>query len=641
MKGRRVKFVWGASRVIQGRWHLGLIGIYERRPGVPDSGLAISVRGLLVAFVALVLAAYIGAASILYWIWQRNGFIELGLADALLYPIRRQEVSAAKGRTFLVRGKELFRTGKYLDAATLLRHGLARQPRDFVARRQLAQFYLMANQRPLALKVLQDGLGPEYPGRTYLELLFEAADQGEGYDLIVTTCTGYAAALKEAEADRDRRWLAGRKFGALIAGGRGEDALAFAEELDDGAQAREFRVLALLALHRAADALRRLDEWPAGAGAEAQVVLRLRVRALGEAGRIDEMERAVAQLHGMAPSEPNALAYGVVQLALASRDDVAARAFENYLFRFGGSPANIAMLADPLAEIGHLPLLQRCVDAATERGYPQGRLQMQVVQTLLQRGEWAPAASLLEGIEPARDRGAAVTQAWREWVRRVLDAAMDSGESAQLPLIELLRSRAWPMQIVRQSIEAMLQAERFETAREIATVGTRAFPESEWLRVTMDTVRQRIEARQAAAPVTDATEGPIMERAFFQELLQIIDARRWDDVSKMIREVRAARPMPVWLDRRDAELWLVQMRSAQGRGDRSALISAARMYLLGGSNRAGAMLELGREFNSAGDKPSAVVLVKQILQRFPDYPPAKRQLAEWTPAPEADAVPER
>src|SRR5581483_6202148 len=43
--GRRVKFIWGASRVIRGRWHLGLFGRYERRNDLPrDLGLAISVR---------------------------------------------------------------------------------------------------------------------------------------------------------------------------------------------------------------------------------------------------------------------------------------------------------------------------------------------------------------------------------------------------------------------------------------------------------------------------------------------------------------------------------------------------------------------------------------------------------------------
>lgn len=639
IRGKRIKFVWGASGTIRARWRLGLFGFYERRPGMPDSGLAVSVRGLLVAASLLAVAAYISGAALLYWIWQRNGFSELGYGDALLYPVRREEVSAAKGRTFLARGKELFSAGKYLDAATMLRYGLARHPRDLVARQQLAQFYMMANQRPLALKVLREGLGPEYPGRTYLELMFELAAQGEDFGLIVTTCEGYAGALKAAESGRDYRWLAGRTFGALLAGGRIEDALAFAGELGDGAQAREFRVLALLAQHRAADALGKLDEWQPVAAPEIQTVLRLRVRALGEAGRIDEMEQAVAQLHAMAPAEPNALAYGVVQLALASRDDVAQRAFENYLFRFGGSPANLALLADPLAEIGNLPLLRRCLDAAKERGYPTDRLQMHIVQTLLQKGEWAAAAAMLEGIEPARDHSSGMTQAWREWVRRVLGAALDAGESAQLPLVELLRSRPWPLRVFRQSIEVMLRAERFETTRDLAMAGMRAFPESEWLKETADTVRQRIEARQVASSAAETPSRSLDERVFFQDLQQRIDGRRWEDAASLIREVRAARPVPEWLDRHDAELWLVQMRIAQGRRDRSALIIAARMYLLGGSNRANPMLELGKEFHEAGDTPSAVLLATEILRRFPDYPLAKRQLAAWMPEPEPEPAP--
>jgi tetratricopeptide (TPR) repeat protein len=629
MRRRRVKLVWGASQVIRGRWYLGLIGFYERRPGVPDSGLAVSVRGLLMGAVALGLAVYLGTASVLFWVWQRNGFRELSYVDALLYPVRREAVSAVKGRAFLVRGRALFEAGRYLDAASLLRHGLARHPQDFAARRQLAQFYLLANQRPLASRVLEDGLGVEYPGRPYLEFCFELAEEGEDHDRIVAYCDRYSAAGMAAE--QERRWLEGRKFAALLGGGHAGEALACAEAGTESQPVREQRVLALLALHRAADALHLLDEWGVRPGTDPAMILRLRVRALGEAGRIDEMERAVDQLHGLSPFEPNALAYGVVQFALAKRDDVAARALENYLFRFGGSAANIGLVAEPLAGVGNLPLLLRCLDAAVERGYPPGRLQSQVVQVHLQRGNWTAAAFLLEKSASAHDRNDRMVQAWREWAQRLIEAATAAGDSAQLPLIELLRSRSWPLRTLRQSVEAMLLAERWETAREITAVGMRSFPGSPWLHAMAETVRRQLEARQAAALPAFAQAQPAGEEMFFQNLQQLTGAGRWDEIERAIRGVRTARPAPDWLERRDAELWFVQIRSSQARGDRSALAAAARMNLLGGHNRAGGLLDLGREFSAAGDLPSAVLLAREILQRFPDYAPAKRQLAQWTP----------
>jgi hypothetical protein len=64
----RLKFIWGASQVIKGRWNDGLYGFNDRVEGVPDSGLALSVRGLLAWSTSLVLAGYLAAASALLWV---------------------------------------------------------------------------------------------------------------------------------------------------------------------------------------------------------------------------------------------------------------------------------------------------------------------------------------------------------------------------------------------------------------------------------------------------------------------------------------------------------------------------------------------------------------------------------------------
>ena len=45
MKRRRIKLVWGAAKVIRGRWYFGLFGLYDRLEGEREGGLAISLRG--------------------------------------------------------------------------------------------------------------------------------------------------------------------------------------------------------------------------------------------------------------------------------------------------------------------------------------------------------------------------------------------------------------------------------------------------------------------------------------------------------------------------------------------------------------------------------------------------------------------
>ncbi len=65
----RIKFIWGAGRVIRGRWYLGLFGFYDRVEGEPDSGLAISLRGVLAWGAACGALAYVGAATALHSVW--------------------------------------------------------------------------------------------------------------------------------------------------------------------------------------------------------------------------------------------------------------------------------------------------------------------------------------------------------------------------------------------------------------------------------------------------------------------------------------------------------------------------------------------------------------------------------------------
>ena len=101
--------------------------------------------------------------------------------------------------------------------------------------------------------------------------------------------------------------------------------------------------------NRPDDALAALDEWQARPGATLMTIVRLRVRALREAKRFDEMESAIAELHALAPADPAPAVYGVVQRAMAGREAATDAGLKDYLFRFGGGQANVMLLAEPLA----------------------------------------------------------------------------------------------------------------------------------------------------------------------------------------------------------------------------------------------------------------------------------------------------
>lgn len=332
---------------------------------------------------------HVAGATALFWIWQLNPYSVLTYQDALLYPFRRAALADKQGQAFIAQGTDLFRAKKYHEAANLLRLGLGRYPRDLRAQLLLAEYYLLTNQHPIALKILQDGLANDYPSRSYLDTLISVAEQGEDFGLAIQFCDRYLSRLKGDAAGRDYRWFTNQKFAALCAAGRHAEALAAAEAAEPGGQANEHRVLALLALKRAADAAAFLAEWQERPGADWRTVARLQVRALREAQLFEAMEAALAELRTLSPADPATLVYAVVQQALAGRKSQAARALADYLFRFGGSAANLILVAEPLAEIDQVALLRRCVTAATERGYSLQRFQALLVTSHLRHAEWS------------------------------------------------------------------------------------------------------------------------------------------------------------------------------------------------------------------------------------------------------------
>ena len=92
-------------------------------------------------------------------------------------------------------------------------------------------------------------------------------------------------------------------------------------------------------------------------------------------------------------------------------------------------------------------------------------------------------------------------------------------------------------------------------------------------------------------------------------------------------------PQQDWLEKRDGDLRLAEVRIAQGRGEIPAMLASAGLYVNGDVERARRVTELAREIFDAGDKPGAIALVQAVLRRTPDYPPALRQLATWKSRP--------
>jgi hypothetical protein len=305
--------------------------------------------------LAALVAGYVAATAALWSFWQRNPYCLLTYADAFLYPVRRGEVAQKKGRAFIAEGQELVKANKWLEGAPLLRHGLTLYPADLPARQALAKFNVMANQRTQAVKLLSDGLTNEFPGRTYLQSLFDLAEQGDDHALVVATADRLSAGVGQ---ERARQWIGAGWTGAEIRGvGRSRSDLPMRwsrpRRKSRARWRRNTRCWRSWDWGGAAEAVALLAEWQRQPGADVRTVRRLQVRAYREAARLDEMEQALGELRALTPSDPRQSVYGIIQRALAGRDEAAGAAQEDFLFRFAGSAENLRMLAEPLVEIGN------------------------------------------------------------------------------------------------------------------------------------------------------------------------------------------------------------------------------------------------------------------------------------------------
>ncbi|MBC7368771.1 MAG: tetratricopeptide repeat protein [Undibacterium sp.] len=621
--------------------------------GEPDSRLAISVRGLLVWLAGLALAGYLAAATaLLFWL-DRSPHNRVAFADTVALPFRWRRFQALRGQSLIAEGRADMRAGHWADALFKLRSGLAREPGDLRARLILAQFYIASNQRPLARRTLGEGLTADFPGQEYLGAVVELAAQAEDYAFIDTVYARYLPKLEAPREARVKHWLPQQQLQNFIDGGQAERVLAAKETIGvvPASTRAELRVLALLALGRPDDAVRELHAWRARVPAETDQVLRLLARAEREAKRYEAMENALDEHVARAPGVAAPYVYRVVQLALAGRMGKAEAALADYLRRFDARLENLRLLAEPLATFkGTSPMLARMVTAAREQGFETRGLQLLRVQALLGEGAAREAGRVLAEI-PAVDanvsgkpaqltnplgnspRQLAAEQALRDWLQLVADALLAPTPAAQTALVDGLRNRPMTMATLRTLVTMLRAGDRAETALAVLRVSEGPYPGNPWAQAQMAELTEN--ARRAAMVKDDvavkASETTLGQKPFFAQLDESMRAKDWAAAQQQVRELRNRQPAPAWLAARDAELLLVQMRYERGAGERLAMLIAAKLYLDGDGRRSQAALALAQEFYADGAKEEALLLVKEILRKAPNFPPAERQLAAWTP----------
>lgn len=654
MAAPRIKFIWGASKVIQARWVLGLFGFYDRG-GKRRRGLVVSLRGALAWGAALAVTGWFLAASVLFTWLERRPVNYVTWTDCVLLPLRWDEISRKRGQAYIAEGLDDFRAKRWTEGMMKVRSGLARHPRDWHARLELARFFLAAELRNQALTTLTDGLAHGYPGRTYLEALLTVAVQGEDYTQALDAVAVAQTMIRDGRGDpRDEPWLVQQRLQLLLGAGRAEEALQdpAARELGENSL-NELLVIALLSAKRPTDAEAWLQRWRARDGATPQI-LRLQVRVARERGDQAAMERSLEELRERGPTDAASYIYRVVQRAMAG-DAAGARAgLDEFMLRFSSRAENVLKLAEPLGEIGDVELLQQCASVAADHGYPARPYQMLLVQAHLARGEWLQAGTVLDTL--LADRTAKLTAAdefWNELMKRLVPATTSGADGTQSSLIEFCRDRPLPLRLTKLLHTVLMRAGRYATARDIAGFALRLYPGSQSLAAAQAAAEEQ--ARAVAAETATAREARLTEtavvstgaaapavrvasawsddeRGFFRMLEQGLADAHW---SKMVDEIRSVRrAQPAWLAGRAADVARFEMKALAGQDSTLELIVALRLFLDGSNARNLEGMALVRQLDAAAHRETAQLVLAEILKKSPRFAPALRQQREWQPAAE-------
>ena len=121
------------------------------------------------------------------------------------------------------------------------------------------------------------------------------------------------------------------------------------------------------------------------------------------------------------------------------------------------------------------------------------------------------------------------------------------------------------------------------------------------------------------------------EADFFQRLDGFTQEKDFAGALQSIRDLRRAKP--VWLSSREADLSLAEVRLNGRAGDTLALRSVVRRYITGDRLRGAQVIEVARELHTSGNKDDALLVLRELVAKMPDYRVAQSLLAEWGAKP--------
>lgn len=326
-------------------------------------------RRIVALLLVLAVAGWLGAAGAAWiFIRKKHGFDDVSYLNIAL-PFRWDRHRESLGRYYLQQARAALEAKKPVEALRLYGAGLARQPDDFAARRELAQLYLLFRYPENALQVLTARIDAAREDRETLRftfaLLFELQRDEEAQaialrllkDAPASSPTNALIALQAARAAFNRHHF------------DEAESVAARWSLDQTAEGqvllancdweRGYHDLAILRLEQARASYPRFDEIP----------LTL-LRYQRQLGRYDQALNEVLIRHSGDPFSPGPRVDLLYAWKLRGDHARLERETETYFRDFANNPRALTLLLRFAASEGQPAIARRARDLAAANNLP-------------------------------------------------------------------------------------------------------------------------------------------------------------------------------------------------------------------------------------------------------------------------------
>ncbi|MFI5336078.1 MAG: hypothetical protein ACHQ5A_04800 [Opitutales bacterium] len=591
-------------------------------------------KRLLAAGTILLVAGYLALVTAAWWWWARNPHNEVRWTDAVLAPVRWQQLQRQRGDTAIATALDQLKQKDYTDAYYGLRLGLARSPANTPARVVLA--YMLSGQDPAqSLSLLEEGLRYTPGDLDLLHALFGAYAAQQAGALALTRAEelltpGHAPAVS-SEA---RCYVGLLRCSLLIEAGRLPEADHALSEI----QALATSPTDLSAWNRLKiGLLLRRENIP-----EAQAWL----RGHFSPGSTAPEDLNLAAEIALASGDEEALSIALRRMKLASSDSVGEhllayrtwhrakkparlQAEESEFFAlFGSNDAALQALAALAVNLEHPETIQRVSAIAKANHLSTFAFQVHLTELALRQGKFEEAFRQTREWEQGVDTLASGQRFYPQLVLRLVHACVTGGEQpARLLLGTLSQGRGQAQSgVYRLAVETLERSGNLAAAQQIAAAGLRLYPASDSLLAARDRL-QLNQDRTGRTGEIAATAPTIAIPATAGEALHRVDAALAAGNPVQARDLLSAlrdHP-PAWFEAQEGEFAAREVVLSLQTED---LISArARVgdYLARHRNAAGALrlVALARDY-LARHRPAEARLLHDAIAAQPGLLPAVR-----------------